>query len=111
MVIKIKKYTNKCATIKTLGFHVSTLSYGSYLKDCISIFVQNVYYEQIKQVSILFVCRLDVGHAVAQLVEALRSKPVAGSIPDSVTESFHRHNPSSLVTKLSTRNNSCGVCV
>jgi hypothetical protein len=26
---------------------------------------------------------------VAQLVEALRYKPVAGSIPDSVTEIFH----------------------
>jgi len=89
MVIKIQKYTNKCATIKTLGFHVSTLSYWSYLKDSTSTFVQNVYYEQLKRVSILFGCRLDVGYAVGQLVEALRSKPVAGSIPDSVTEFFN----------------------
>ena len=35
------------------------------------------------------------GHAVAQLVEALRYKSeVAGSIPDGVTGIFHLYNPS-----------------
>jgi hypothetical protein len=33
------------------------------------------------------------GHALAQLVEALRYKP--GSIPDGVIGIFHGHNPSS----------------
>jgi len=37
-----------------------------------------------------------LGHAVAQLVEALRHKPeVAGSIPNGVIRIFHWHNPSS----------------
>ena len=31
---------------------------------------------------------------MAQLVEALRYKSVAGSIPDGVIEFFHGHNPS-----------------
>ena len=57
------------------------------------------------------------GHAVAQLVEALRYK-VAGSIPDGVIGIFHRHNPSSRTvalgstqppTEISTRNISWGV--
>jgi hypothetical protein len=36
----------------------------------------------------------EVGHAVAQLFEALRYiRNDAGSIPDGVTGIFHRHNP------------------
>ena len=35
---------------------------------------------------------LEVGHAVAQLVEALRYKP-EDSIPDGVIGIFQRHNP------------------
>jgi hypothetical protein len=36
-----------------------------------------------------------MGHAAAQLVEALRYKPkVAGSIPDCVIGNFHLHNSS-----------------
>jgi len=54
------------------------------------------------------------GHAVAQLVEALRYKPeVAGSIPDGVTGIFRGRNPSGRtmtlgltqpLTEMSTRN-------
>ena len=56
--------------------------------------------------------------AVAQLVEALRYKPVAGSIPDGVIAIFLWHNPSGRtialgltqpLTEMSTRNISCGV--
>jgi hypothetical protein len=54
-----------------------------------------------------------VGHAVAQLVEALLQK-VAGSIPEGVIGFFHWHNPSRCaitlgfaqpLTEMSTRNN------
>jgi len=59
------------------------------------------------------------GHAVALLVQALRStsRKVAGSIPDGVTENFHLHNPSGRtmalgltqpLTEMSTRNISWG---
>jgi len=57
-----------------------------------------------------------MGHAVAQLVEALRYK-VAGSIPDGVNGFFHGHNPSGRtmalgstqpLTEMSTRNVSWG---
>ena len=42
----------------------------------------------------LVVCSC-LGHAMAQLVEALRYKPkTAGSIPDGVIGIFYRHNPS-----------------
>ena len=35
-----------------------------------------------------------MGYAVAQLVEALRYKPVAVSIPNGAVGIFHWHNPS-----------------
>jgi len=55
------------------------------------------------------------GHAVAQLVEALRYKPEFSMVS---MEIFHRHNPSSLtmalglaqaLTEIITRNTSLGV--
>jgi hypothetical protein len=59
-----------------------------------------------------------MGHAVAQLVEALRYKSkIAGSIPDGITGIFHGHNPSGRtmvlrltqpLTEMSTRNVSSG---
>jgi hypothetical protein len=60
---------------------------------------------------------LERGHAVAQLVEALRYK-VAGSIPDAVIGFFHWHNPSGRtmalgstqpLKEISTRNSSWRV--
>jgi len=57
---------------------------------------------------------MQVGHAVAQFVKArATSRKVVGSIPDSVTGSFHWHNPSGrtmalvltqTLTEMSTRN-------
>jgi hypothetical protein len=60
---------------------------------------------------------MEVGHAVAHLVEALSQK-VTGSIPDGVIGIFYRHNPSGRtmalvsthpLTEMSTRNISWGV--
>ena len=63
--------------------------------------------------------RFIIGHAMTQLVKALRHKSeVAGSIPDAVNGIFHWHNPSGRtialgltqpLTGMSTRNISWGV--
>ena len=59
-------------------------------------------------------CR-QVGHAMAQFVEALRYKP-AGSIPDGVAGIFHWHNPSGRtmvlgLTQKWTLPSSCADCL
>ena len=68
---------------------------------------------------ILTVLHVSVGHAVVQLVEALRYMPEGcRSIPDGVIENFYRHNPSGHtvalgstqpLTVMSTRDVSWGV--